>query len=193
MLALVFLLAAAQAPCSPEARQLVSIASERAEAPDLTAAIDALHAAAAQGCSDAEIGELYLRGLVGAREAFRQGAPPSSLVLVNAAIAALEQIAQSQPGPAEIARLMLHAAAAAAQSERDEMALYLEHAEGMDALLREAGQPAAPVLTVAEISGELWLQVHRYDDARAAFMKAATQVGMTPRVAAGLARVEAAR
>src|SRR6266542_5693417 len=123
MLALVFLLAAAQAPCSPQARQLMSTASERAEEPDLAAAIDALRIASAQGCGDAEIGVLYLRGLVDAREAFRQGGPPASLVPVNAAIDALEQIAQNQPGPAEIALLMLRASAAAAQSERDEMAL----------------------------------------------------------------------
>jgi hypothetical protein len=169
------------------------VASDRAQQPDVTSAIEALRAAAAVGCRDGEIGALYLRGLVDAREAFRQGAPPASLVPVRAAIEALERIAQGQAGPAEIARLMLQAAAAGAQSERDEMGLYLEHAERMDALLRGAGQPSAPVLTTAEVSGELWLQVHRYDDAEAAFMRAASQVGQTPRVVAGLARVAAAR
>jgi len=193
MVALVLLLMAAQTPCSTDARALVSAASARAQEPDLTAAADALREVADRGCADAEVGALYLRGLIDAQEAFRQGAPPESLVPVHQAIASLERITAGRPGPAEIARLVLRAAAAAAQSERDEMALYLEHAERMDALLRETGQPAAPVLTVAEVSGDLWLQVHRYDDARAAFMRAAAQVGMTPRVVSGLSRAAVVR
>jgi hypothetical protein len=88
---------------------------------------------------------------------------------------------------------MLNAAAAASQSERDEMALYLEHAERMETLLRATRQPAAPVLSVAEVAGELWLQVHRYDDAHAAFTRAESEVGKTPRVVAGLARAAVRR
>ncbi len=193
MVALVLLVALAQTPCSQDARKLLSVAAERAQQPDLMPAIEALQEAAAQGCRDGEIGALYLRGLADARAAFSQGAPPASLIPVRAAIEMLSHIAQGAPGPAEIARLMLQAAAAGAQSERDEMSLYLAHAEAMDTLLRAAGDSAAPVLTVAEVSGELWLQVHRYDDAEAAFMRAASQVGRTPRVVAGLARIAAAR
>jgi hypothetical protein len=193
MLALVLLLAAAQSTCSPDAQQLLRVAAERAEQPDLIPAINTLQDPVARGCGDAEIARLYLRGLVDAREAFRQGALPSSLVPVRTAIDALDQIARGQPGPAEVARLMLQAAAAAAQSERGEMALYLAHADSMDALLRAAGKPALPVLTVAEVSGELWLQLYSYDEAEAAFKAAARQVGQTPRVVAGLARIAAAR
>lgn len=188
----VFALLLAQAPCPAEAMAVAADASVRAQALDLPGAIDRLYDAAAGGCTDAAVGILYLRGLIGARDAFSQGAPPESLAAVRDSIDALETIARGVPGPAEIARLMLQAAAAAAQSERDEMALYLDHAERMDGLLRAAGQPAAPVLTAAEVSGELWLQVHRYDEAHRAFQKAAAQVGMTPRVVAGLARVAAA-
>lgn len=191
--AFLFLLMAAQAPCPPDARALVSQAAARVQDPDLTAAADALRDAASRGCADAEIGAVYLRGLIDAKEAFRQGAPPESLFAVHNAIASLERLGQGRPGPAEVARLMLRAAAAASQSERDEMALYLDHAERIDTLLRASGQPAAPLLSAAEISGELWLQVHRYDDAYAAFTRAAGQVGMTPRVVAGLARAAAAR
>lgn len=191
--ALVLFLMAAQAPCPPDAQALVLDAAVRAQEPDLSPAADALRDAASRGCAEAEVGALYLRGLIDARDAFRQGAPPESLLSVHKAVASLEQRGQGRPGPAEIARLMLRAAAAAAQSERDEMALYLEHAERMDALLRATGQPAAPVLSVAEISGELWLQVHRYEDAHAAFTTAARQVGQTPRVVAGLARAAARR
>jgi hypothetical protein len=93
-------------------------------------------------------------------------------------------------GPAEIARLVLLAAAAAAQSERDEMAVYLTHAVEMESLQRAAGQPGAPGLSALEAAGDLWLQVYRYDEARAAYERAAREIGMTPRVKAGLARLE---
>ncbi len=191
--ALVLFLMAAQMPCPPEARALVSQAVARAQEPDLSTAADALRDAASRGCAEAEVGAIYLRGLIDAKEAFRQGAPPESLLPVHSAIGSLERLGQGRPGPAEVARLVLHAAAAAAQSERDEMALYLDQAERIDNLLRASGQPAAPVLSAVEISGELWLQVHRYEDAHAAFTRAASLVGMTPRVVAGLARAAAAR
>ena len=186
-------LTAAQTPCPGEQGAFMSEASARVQANDMTGALDLLRKMSASGCVDAVIGMTYVQGLVAARTAYTEGGSDASLEPVRRAIGALEQIAQDEPGPAEIARLLLHAAAAAAQSERDEMMLYLEHAEQMDGLLRGAGQPAAPLLTAAEVSGDLWLQVHRYDDARRAFMKAAGQVGMTPRVKAGLARVDAAR
>ena len=193
MLALFFALASAQVPCPSELSASMSEASARAQASDLRGAIDLLMKTGASGCPDAVIGFIYLQGLLDARDAYARGAPPESLAPVKEAIAALESTARGQAGPAEIARLMLQAAAAAAQSERDEMALYLEHAERMDELLRAAGEPAAPVLSAAEVSGELWLEVQRYDDAERAFRRAAGQVGMTPRVVSGLARVAAAR
>src|SRR5436190_127043 len=89
MVVLVVLLTMAQIPCSEEARQQLTVAAERAEQPDLTSAIDVLREASAMGCREGDVGALYLRGLVDAREAFRQGAPPASLVPVRAAIDAL--------------------------------------------------------------------------------------------------------
>lgn len=158
---------------------------------DLRGAAERLREAASRGCADAEIASLYVRGLVDAREAFRQGAAPAWLAPVRNAIAALEKMAQARPGPAEIARLTLHAAAAAAQSERDEMALYLEHATTMELVQRAAGKPGAPLVSAFEAAGDLQLQVHRYAEARRAYRQAADHVGMTPRVLAGLARVAA--
>ena len=193
MIGLVLFLIAAQSPCPPDAQALISAAIARAQEPNLSPAADLLREAAGKGCVEAEVPALYLRGLADAADAFKQGAPPESLFAVHKAIASLEQMARGRPGPTEIARLMLRAAAAAAQSERDEMALYIDYAGRMDDLLRASGQPAAPVLSAAEVSGELWLQVHRYDDAHAAFTKAVSLVGMTPRVTAGLARATARR
>ena len=47
---------------------------------------------------------------------------------------------------------------------------------------------AAPIITAQEAAGDLWLQVHRFEDARRAYLSAAEQVGATRRVTLGLAR-----
>jgi hypothetical protein len=83
---------------------------------------------------------------------------------------------------------VLRAAAAAAQSERDEMRVYLDAAVRMEMLQRAAAQPGAPVVSAVETAGDLWLQVHRYEDAHRAYLEAETAVGPTPRNLVGLAR-----
>ncbi len=193
MLGLVFgvLLSSTQVPCPPDAMRLLREGLVRADEFDLPGAADRFRAAAKQGCAQAEITALYLQGLVDARDAFRQGGTPSSLAPVQQAMASLDALAKQRPGAAEIARLTLHAAAAAAQTERAELRLYLESAMTMESVQRAAGETGAPVVTAAEAAGDLWLQVHQYDDARRAYAAAEAQVGLTRRVAAGLARVAA--
>ena len=186
-------LTAVQATCPGEQGALMAETVARVQESDNAGAIDLLRKTGDSGCLEAAIALAYLQGLVDARAAYAEGGSEASLAPVRQAITTLEKFAEGRAGPAEIARLLLQASAAAAQSERDEMMLYLAHAEQMDVLLRAAGQPAAPLMPAAEVSGELWLQVHRYDEARAAFLKAAEQAGMTPRIKAGLARADAAR
>jgi hypothetical protein len=135
------------------------------------------------------IATLYVDGLLAAEKAYKEGGSDESLVPVRTAITALEQISGNAPGPAEIARLVLMAAVAAAQSERDEMGAFLTHAVEMEVLQRAAGQPGAPVVSALEAAGDLWLRVHRYDDAKLAYERAAALLGMTPRIKAGLARI----
>jgi tetratricopeptide (TPR) repeat protein len=110
---------------------------------------------------------------------------------VREAIAALLKISQERPGQAEIARLTLQAAAAGAQSERDEMALYLDQATRMEVLQRDARQPGAPGVSALEVAGDLWLQVFRYDEAIKAYERAAQYLGETPRIRDSLARARA--
>lgn len=184
-------LSSMQAPCPAEAAALVKDAAVRAAEFDMPGAAEKLEGAARRECASAGVAALYVRGLVDAREAFRQGGSPESLAPVRQAIASLADAAQNRPGSAEIARLTLHAAAAAAQSEREEMRLYLESALHMESLQRAAGQPGAPVVAAVEIAGDLWLQVHRYEEARKTYLQASEQVGPTPRVLAGLARAAA--
>lgn len=192
MVALLFAAAMLGAqPCSEAALTALRDASARAQAFDLAGARDRVRDVAAEQCEETDVAAVYLAGLSAAIEAYKKGGSEESLTPVREAIAALEKLSGQRPGQAEIARLVLVAAAAAAQSEREEMAAFLTHATGMESLQFAASQPGAPVLTAHEVEGELLLQVHQFDDARAAFERAAAQVGMTPRIAAGLARAAA--
>jgi hypothetical protein len=67
------------------------------------------------------------------------------------------------------------AAAAAAQSERGEMGTMLAHATDLEALRVVAGDPAVPAVSAQELAGDLWLQVHRFEEARAAYRRTARQ------------------
>jgi hypothetical protein len=155
---------------------------------DLAGAATQLEAENVSGCETAQVGIRYARGLLAAQEAFRQGGSFESLAPVRQAIAGLDAISKGRPGAAAVARLVLQAASAAAQSELDEMRLYLESAIQMESLQRAAGQPGAPLVSAAETAGELSLQLHRYDDARRAYMEARAQTGGTARVLAGIGR-----
>ena len=147
--------------------------------------------ALAQTSSPLDVAAVYARGWEAARAAYAQGGSAESLQPVRDAIASLERTGGNGPGPAQVARLVLLAAAAAAQSERDEMAIFLDEAVRLEALQLAAGQPGAPGVSAHEAAGDLWLQVHRFDEAREAYRRAASVVGMTPRIARALEEVEA--
>ena len=187
MVALFLAVALAQGPaCSPDALALIKAANDRAAAFDLSGAAQRLQSAVISGCADAEVPWLYLRGWIAAREAYRHGGSPESLRPVLQAIAKLQAIGAS--GPAQMASLVLQAAAAAAQSERDELALMIDYAVLLEGRNLSARLPGLPILTAHEAAGELWLQVYRYDEALRAYKRAAEQIGVTPRVTLGLAR-----
>lgn len=144
--------------------------------------------AAADACPE-QVAAIYADGMAASRKAYSEGGSAASLEPVRAAAAALDRLAGGVPGPAEIARLVLLAAAAAAQQERSEMGAYLAQATDMEVLQLDAAQPGAPGLSALEAAGDLWLLVHRYDDARAAYERAAKYIGMTPRIQSGLAKL----
>ena len=171
-----------------DARSLIAEAMVRAAEFDLPGASDLLRVTADRGDRGAEVGLIYIRGLVAAREAFREGGTAAALAPVREAIESLGTIAQGRRGSAEIARLVLQAAAAAAQSEREEMRLYLETAVQMELVQGAAGLPGAPLVTAAEIAGDLWFRVGRYEDAQVAYTEAADRTGSSLRILAGLGR-----
>jgi hypothetical protein len=173
---------------SRDTTTLLTEATMRGTEFDLDGALNLLTLAAGQGDAYAHVAALYIRGLIAARDAFREGGDSTALAPVEMSMMALGEISGGQAGGPEIARLVLQAAAAAAQSERDEMRLYIESAVQMESLQLAAGQGGAPILPAAEIAGDLWLQVHRYDEARRAYAEAEKRIGSTPRVLSGLAR-----
>ncbi|MBI4886569.1 MAG: hypothetical protein HY824_05720 [Acidobacteria bacterium] len=179
---------AVQPACSRDASVRLDRAAARAAAFDVKGAVAQLEAAADGPCEPVAVARVYGRGLLDANDAFLQGGSTESLAPVRAAIAALDALAAGRPGPADIARLVLRAAAAAAQSERDEMRLYLDSAVQLESLQQAAGQSGAPLVSAAEIAGDLWLQLHRYDDARRAYADAAGRLGSTLRLLSGTAR-----
>jgi hypothetical protein len=190
MVTVLFALALAQTPqCSPDAAALMKAATERAAGFDLAGALQRLQAAVRAGCEEAVLPATYLRGWIAAREAYRAGGSPESLRPVLQAIAMLEDAGKS--GPPQIAALVLQAAAAAAQSERDELALMINYAVELEDRNLTAKLPALPMVTAHEAAGDLWLQVYRYDDARRAYTRAAERVGTTSRITLGLARLAA--
>lgn len=155
----------------------------------LLAAIPQNRPCQADVCTPTEIEAVYRRGWAAAESAARVGGSPESLAPVRDAIAVLERMAGGTHGVAEIARYVLAAAADAAQDERDEMALFLEHAVALERMQLDAHQPAAPGITAHEAAGELWLRVYRYEDAKRAFERARAVIGSTPRIESGLAKV----
>ncbi len=185
MIALLLTLALGQSPCGNSAAVIAS-ATDRASRFDLQGASLGL-ATDLSGCPDTTVAYWYLRGVLAAREAYRYGGSPESLAPVTAAI---EQLAPrvAETRAAEIATLLLRAASSAAQSERDEMGLFLEHAIDLERQQRAAGLPGAPVISAQELAGDLWLQVHRFEDARLTYLNASQQGSATRRVTLGLAR-----
>lgn len=177
--------------CDGPGAALRQQAAELVEAFDLTAALTRVQQAVGAGCTDARTDAAYLSGLVALRDAVRTGGAEASLVPVREAVRELDRLAGGAPGSADVARTALLAGIAAAQTERDDMWLWIEQALTLERVQLEAGQAGAPMLTAHELAGELWLQVYRYDDARRFFARAGEEVGRTPRVTLGLARAAA--
>ena len=160
----------------------VAAAKARADVFDIRGALERLDAASRSGCANARTQSTYLRGWLAARGAYRAGGSPESLTDVDAAVASLSAAGE------KLAAYVLQAAAAAAQSERESLSLFIEQAVQLEAVRLSARLSGAPIITAHEAAGDLWLQVHRYEDARRAFQLAGERVGATRRVTLGLAR-----
>lgn len=175
-------------PCAGE-EQGIAKAAVLADAFNVTGAAAQLDGPPWSHCSRSAVVAVYLHGLMAARQAYARGGDQASLRPVREAIARLDSASKAGSRPAELASLVLQAAASAAQSEREEMAVFLEHALRIESSQLEAGLSSAPIVTAHEAAGDLWLQVHQYARARDAYQSAVKRLGAKPRLTLGLARV----
>ena len=171
------------ASCDPA---ILQRAGAQAQAFDLRGALEVVRTAG--DCDEAAGAAEYLEGLIGAATAVERGGTVDSLREVRSAIHALSRRSEQGDRRWEAASIALRAVAAASQQERGELAVYLAEAMRVEGLLLAARLPGAPLITVHELAADLWLQVHQFADARAAYLRAAALVGHTPRIRLGLAR-----
>lgn len=176
------------AACTGDGGRLHTEGAHAAAQLDLATAVQRFEASAALGCADARMAAIYVPAIAAARDAYRLGGSEESLRPVRRAETELATLATQGDRLAAIGQLLVMAAAAAAQSERGEMALLLEQAQTLERARIEGGLGAVPGISAHELAGDLWLQVHRFDTARAAYRQALALAGPTPRALLGLAR-----
>lgn len=115
-------------------------------------------------------------------------APPGGAVeLLGPVNVRLKELDGADGNPARYAEAVIRAAVSAAQDERDEMALLLEHARNLSDLMALTGPPAEWPLPIDEVKGELWFEVDRFTEARDAYDRA-TRLKASPNAWIGLAR-----
>ena len=103
---------------------------------------------------------------------------------VNVKLRELDRMANTSARYAEVA---IRAAVSAAQDERDEMQLFLDHLRDLSRQMELAGAPAEFPVPFDELEGELWLEVDRYTEARDAYTRA-VEKKPSPNALVGLAR-----
>jgi hypothetical protein len=133
---------------------------------------------------DADVRRAAMAGWRAARDLAPRGGAIELLGPVNERLKELDQMSNTSARYAEIA---IRAAVSAAQDEREEMQLLLAHARDLSKQMGMAGAPAEWPVPIDELEGELWLEVDRFAEARAAFERA-TRTRPTPNAWIGLAR-----
>lgn len=183
----------ARAACTPAAAAALEAAGRSAIVGAYPAATDALRLAVTSdaACLPLTVAAWSSRAWLVAVEAANAGGTPASLVDVRQAIDLLETLG-GPVSPAAYAAAVLHAAAAAAQDERDEMALWLDHARDLTRHPALAGAPPRWPLPIDFAEGELWLSVDDYEVAELAYAKVLAREE-SPAAWFGLARARAAR
>src|SRR5687768_10930870 len=125
-----------------------------------------------------------MEGWNAARALAPKGGALELLGPVNARLRELDKMPNTSARYAEVA---IRAAVSAAQEERDEMQLFLEHARDLSKQMALAGAAPQSPLPIDELEGELWLEVDRYTEARDAYDRA-VKARPTPNALIGLAR-----
>ncbi len=159
--------------CGVEARALLDRAAGDALAGEFAAAAAQLRGsyAAHDMCRELVVAAWAWDGWQAAVVAASRGGSDESLTGVRAALASL-----GAPGPAAThgayATAVLSASTAAAQDERDEMQVWLEHARALASRLALAGDRARWPLPIDLVDGELWSRVDDYEQAESSYTRA---------------------
>jgi len=133
---------------------------------------------------DREIQAIAMEGWNAARALAPKGGAVELLGPVNVRLRELDRFPNMSARYAEVA---IRAAVSAAQDERDEMALLLEHARDLSRQMGINAVPAQWPLPIDELEGELWFEVDRFPEARDAYLRA-IKLRATPNALIGLAR-----
>lgn len=160
------------ADCGPEARGALQRAGADVDAADGESAARRLREAytADPSCAALATASWAWHAWLSASQARTVGASPEALTPVREALDVLEPGGRSTTLESAYAAAIAHAAAAAAQYERDEMRVWLEHAAGLARRLPPGERPWPMAPGVAE--GELWLTLDDPAMADAAFQRA---------------------
>ena len=134
---------------------------------------------------DRDVQRIAMAGWRAARELAPKGGAIELLGPVNERLKALDAI---DGAAARYAETAIRASVSAAQEEREEMGLLLDHARGLSHQMELLGAPAQWPVPIDELAGELWLEVDRFTEARDAYDRA-TKIAPTPNAWIGLARV----
>jgi hypothetical protein len=133
---------------------------------------------------EADVQRVAMEGWNAARALAPKGGAVDLLGPVNVRLKELDGMPNTSARYAEVA---IRAAVSAAQEERDEMQLFLDHASDLAKQMALAGTPARYPLPIDELAGELWLEVDRFAESRDAYRRA-TETAPTPNAWVGLAR-----
>ncbi|MFN7979936.1 MAG: hypothetical protein U0P30_17525 [Vicinamibacterales bacterium] len=164
---------AAPDTCADAAREAVRQGARLVDAGDDAGALDALRARYddAATCPAVAVAAWSLRGWSAAQAAATRGGTPESLADTTAALATLEMLGRGV-SEAGYASALLHAAAAAAQSERDELQLWLDQARDVSRRIALGGAVPRWPRPIDRAEGELWQRVDDFELAERAFMAA---------------------
>ena len=181
--------AAAPPPCDPAQVAAAELAEQRLLRGDNQGAREALSASVTAGeCGLLRLAMIALDGWSEARALAPAGGAAELLGPVQRLLEQLQPFLQTDDRlEAEYAETAIRAAVAAAQDERPEMELLLTHARDLSERLQLRDRRAVWPRSLNLLVGELWFEVDRFDEARAAYQRAIAAEA-SPAALVGLAR-----